>query len=124
VSLLRGTDGSNPPPSSGESANSPFLLHQEHNAKGHQLVGTTLLSIGDYATAFPHLERAVAFCAPEEHRTPKLAGALIRIIASIPENRPVVQRILARKDVPLVHAKPQTGNVNRPRARSSCGSRQ
>jgi hypothetical protein len=56
--------------------------------------------------------------------SPRLAGALIRIIASIPENRPVVQRILARKDVPLVHAEPQTGNVNRPRARSSCGSRQ
>jgi class 3 adenylate cyclase/predicted ATPase len=36
--------------------------------KGHQLVGTTLLSIGDYAAAFPHLERAVAFCAPEQHR--------------------------------------------------------
>jgi predicted ATPase len=37
--------------------------------KGHQLVGTTLLSIGDYAAAFSHLERAVALCAPEEHRT-------------------------------------------------------
>ena len=37
--------------------------------KGHQLVGTTLLSIGDYAAAFPHLESAVAFCAPDAHRT-------------------------------------------------------
>ena len=32
--------------------------------------------------------------------SPKLASALIRIIASIPENRPVMQRILARMDVP------------------------
>jgi len=32
--------------------------------------------------------------------SPKLASALIRIIASIPENRPAVQRILARMDVP------------------------
>jgi hypothetical protein len=32
--------------------------------------------------------------------SPKLASTLIRIIASIPENRPVVQRILARMDVP------------------------
>jgi predicted ATPase len=37
--------------------------------KGHQLVGTTLLSIGDYTAALPHLERAVALSAPEEHRT-------------------------------------------------------
>ena len=36
--------------------------------KGHQLVGTTLLSVGDYTGAFSHLQRAVALFAGEEHR--------------------------------------------------------
>lgn len=37
--------------------------------KGHQLVGTTLLSLGNYTAAFSHLEHAVALRGREEHRT-------------------------------------------------------
>jgi predicted ATPase len=58
--------------------NDPGLL-----IKGHQLVGTTLLSIGDYPTASSHLESAVMLSAGEERRTLAISFAADVVVAAL-----------------------------------------